>query len=210
MKKKLAVVLCLVMVFMLALTGCGESSKLAGKWEAKVDLTDFLKEDMDDEMLEYIDIDDFSIVLVVEFDKDGTYERSVDEDAFEDSIENMKKAFKKGMTKYFEDEIEEQGLDMTVEEVLEMSDTDMDEVIDEAFDKDMWSAMTKAIKCKGQYKAEDGKIYMSVDEDDEPDDDMYWSYELDGDEFEVTKEKGFDEDQELGEEFLPLTFVKAD
>jgi len=210
MKKKLAVVLCLVMVFMLALTGCGESSKLVGKWEAKVDLTEFLKEDMDNEMLEFIDIDDFSIVLVMEFDKDGTYERSVDEDAFEDSIENVKKSFKKGMTKYFEDLIDEQGLDMTVEEVLEMSDTDMDEVIDQAFDKDMWSEMTEAVKCKGQYKAEDGKIYMSVDEDDEPDDDMYWSYELDGDEFEVTKEKGFDEDEELGEEILPLTFVKAD
>ena len=210
MKKKLAVVLCLVMVFMLALTGCGESSKFVGKWEATIDITEYLKADMDDEMLEYIDIDNFELVLVMEFNKDGTYERTIDEDALADSLDDFKASIKKGLTKYFEAVIDDQGLDMTVDELLEQSDTDMDSVIDEAFDADTWGEIVDAIACEGQYKAEDGKLYLSLDEDDEIDEDMYWVYKLDDGKFKVTKEKGFDEDEELGDEVLPLTFKKAD
>ena len=179
MKKFLALVLAAVMLVGV-LAACGGSKDtvvsgdgIEGKWSATLDMTKMLNEQMDTAGLgEFMQFSDFDLVLAMELKGDGTYTLKVDKDALAGSMESVKGQMKEGMTKYFADLMP--GVD--VDEALGLMGMDMDSLLDQSLDLD---AMADSLDLAGQYKAEDGKLYLSNDVSEAPSDN-YLSCALDG------------------------------
>lgn len=207
MKRSISKVLSIVLMLALVLTlaGCGEQSKFVGKWEAKLDLSDLMNKQMGENaaMADYIKIDDFIMVLELEFEDDGTYKMSVDEDEFADSIDSIKDDLKDGLTDYFEDYIKGMGVQMSVEDVLKQSGTDLDTLVEDALSEETIEGITGEMEKEGNYEVKDGKLFLSDGKDKDIDEDVYTKYEISDDELKLT-ESSDEEEADL----YPMTFKK--
>jgi len=96
---------------------------------------------------------------------------------------------------------------MTVDEMLQMSGTTFDALVEEAFGDAMLNEMISEFETEGKYKVEDGKLYMSEDLDSEIDEEVYETYEFSGDEFKLLESFG-DEDAEEFKDLYPIVFKK--
>ena len=208
----------LVLSLMLSMVGCtdkkdndGDSSKttIVGKWESEWDLSKAMEQMLADEEME-MKLENLKLTVFIEFKDDKTYEMTVDEDSAEDMMKAFLDQYKVVVKKVMEDSAKEYN--MTLDDMLALTgynsfdaywdaikkDMDMDDLVDEM-----------AVEAKGQYKYEDGKLYMSDDEDDEIDKDEYTVVELEGKTMKWTKVVGADEEEEsMVKELLPLTFKK--
>lgn len=216
MKKCLSIALCLglVLTMLFMFTGCNEQKKFVGKWESEIDMTDFFNEGMglDDEMAEYVVIEDFEIVMQLIFNSDGTYKRTVDEDSLEDTLKDAKEDLKDGMMDYFEAYLEDTGLNMSVDELLKASEVDLDELVDEALGEKVLDKMVDDMTDEGNFEVKDGKLFMSDDLDHEIDEDVYETYELNGDELKLIESVGGDDDEDLkdlADELYPMVFERV-
>ena len=216
MKKCLSIALCLGLVFtmLFMFTGCNEQKKFVGKWESEIDMTDFINEGMglDDEMAEYVAIEDFEIVMQLIFNSDGTYKRTVDENSLEDTLEDAKEDLKDGMMDYFKAYLKESGLNMTVDELLEASEVDLDELVEEALGKKVMDEMVDSMTDEGNFEVKDGKLFMSDGLDYEIDEEVYETYELNGDELKLIEAVGGDDDEDLkdlADELYPMVFERV-
>lgn len=212
MKKKLSVILCLVIVIALALTGCGgEKSKFIGKWEADIDMIDYVKKGFatQKDMAEYIELDSFKIAFVMEFDKDGTYKQYVDEDAVEDMLKTAKAEIKSGMIKYFEDYLKDKGINMTVDELLKASNTDLDKTLDDSFGDKFIDSLAEKLEGEGNFVVKDGKLFLSDGVDYAIEEDKYQTYEIEGSTLKILDEFGFEDSDDDEDSLYPLTFKKV-
>lgn len=198
-----------VIVGILSEITAGEKEKFYGTWVAEVDCSDLLNESLsqdDEELAEYITVEDFTMNLVLTFSEDDTYDWEIDEDSVEKSVEKLKSDMADGMTRYFEDMLKDEGIDMSVDEMLESLGVSMDEYLSEMIDTD--TIMAAYEDQEGKFDAEKGKLYMSAGLDFQPDYDVYEEYEFNGNsEFAITGNVGVlvtDEYIDL----YPLVFVK--
>lgn len=179
MKKFLALVLSAVLLVSV-LAACGGDKKatsgdgIEGKWNASIDMTDYINQTLEASgMGEFVQLSDFGMVLTMELKGDNTYTLAVDKDALAASMEGVKDQMKDGLGEYFAQMMP--GVD--VDQALAQSGMSMDDLLDQAMDLD---AMSGSLNLAGQYKAEDGKLYMSNDTSVEPTDN-YLAYDLSGD-----------------------------
>jgi len=208
-RKNLSLLLCLSLLsaLLLVCSGCGNKEKdaLIGEWKCSIDMTDMLKEELeaglgsDQELMSYFDIGTFNIDLTLSFQKDDTYSMSVDEALLEQNIDQLIDSMGQGITKYFEDMIAEEGLDMTVDEVLEASGYTMDQLMAEAFNKEELMSSMDDMESSGTFKAKGGTLILT--DDDGPGTE---SYELDGDKLTLTGEGAEDDVKDL----YPLVFTR--
>lgn len=212
MKKKISVVLCalLVVAMMVSLTGCLDRVKILGVWKGDLDMTEFINESITEEdksVAEYIKIEDFKITVVFEFNSDGTYSQKVDEEAFKKTAESFKEDMKEGMIKYFEAYLEEANVNMSVDELLAASNTDLDKMIAEEYDDDFFKDATDSMTNEGNYEVKGGKLFLSDGADHAVDEDVYDTYEIKGDTLTLLDTFGGDNDEEL-KQFYPMVFTK--
>ena len=214
MKRSLSLVLSilLTLALMLSMIGCGEQSKFIGKWEADVDMAKFINDGMaqagSSDITKYIELDDFGIVFVMEFNEDGTYKMYIDEDSAKDAFEDAKEAFVDGMTEYFEDYIKDMGLGMTVEEVLAASGTDLEDAADQAYGDAMLKSLMDETEKEGNFKVKDGKLFLSDGKDKNVDEKIYDTYEINDDELKLIKSYGSDDED--ANALYPMTFERVD
>lgn len=213
MKKIMKRILCLtaILVMMTMLTACGEQDKFIGSWKAEVNMAQYIMERMveeDPEVAEYFDIDDFTLVLQMTFNDDGTYETIADEEAAKEAFAGLQQDFKDGMTKYLEDMIKTSGLDMTVDDVLAASETTLDEMVEESFGESVLDEMTAEMKAEGNFEVKEGKICMSDGLEYAVDEKVYDTYEISGDELKLLESFGMEEEDDLSE-LYPMTFKKV-
>lgn len=178
----------LIAVMLLAFAGCGKSKsgdkeQFLGTWKATLDMTDLLNESLregigDDEMADFFVIDKFSFDVVFKFNDDGTYSTDVDQASLDKSVETMKTAVKDGLMDYFEVMIDGQELDMSVEELLELSGLSMDDLLEEAMPADLFDDVVAEFKLKGNWKAENGKLYTTESLSDDVNKAGYELYEI--------------------------------
>ena len=176
-------------------------------------MIDYVNEGLSEQedMKEYIDLDSFEIRLVMEFSKDGTYKQYLNESALEDTLSNAKDAFKSGLTDYFEDYIDSLNLNITVEELLDASEVDLDELMEEAFGDKFVEEISKELESEGNFEVKDGKLFMSDGLDYDVEEDKYQVYEFDGDDLKIIEEVGFEDDEERDdvlEKLYPMVFKK--
>ena len=135
-----------------------DNEKLVGTWKADVDFTGYVKEGFErseaGEMAGYFTFSELTIGIVLEFTDEGTFRMWIDPDSIDDLSEKMKTQMEAGLTLYFEDTIREQGLDMTVEELLQASETSMDELLSELDFEPVGGSIPEEV-ASGKYDSQD-------------------------------------------------------
>lgn len=157
MKKWLMVLLCAFFMFS-GLTACSNSEHkenqkdeesvlkrdlILGKWETEVDMTKMMEEIFasDESMGEFIKVSDFKMKFFFTFENNSLMKLEVDETTLAGSFDKFFAGMKQSMHDYFESMIEESEVEMTVDELLEKSNLDLDTLV-----KDMSDAAMKAMK----------------------------------------------------------------
>ena len=211
MKKRVLSVLVAALLLLTMLTACGSKTDKAmlGKWVCEMDFGSYLNEGLatEPEIAQYLMVDEFVLEVELYLNEDGTYKMVADEEAAKEMFKGVQEDFKEGMGKYLDAMIKEQGLNMTVDEMLQMSGTTFDALVEEAFGDAMLNEMISEFETEGKYKVEDGKLYMSEDLDSEIDEEVYETYEFSGDEFKLLESFG-DEDAEEFKDLYPIVFKK--
>lgn len=216
MKKTLSIVLALVLALsaVMLFSGCGIEKKVVGTWKTTIDFTDKLNEmltaDGGEEMAEYFTIKDYKFDVVLAINEDGTYKMSADEASIKTAMTNIGTQLTEGMVKMLEDMFKDAGMDMTVEEYLDMQGMTMDDLTKEMMDSINEEDFT-GMESTGTYVIEDTKIKLTeVGEDGTAVTDIY-EY-VDGT-IKVVEINGIDESDEdaqiLKEVFSNLVFKKA-
>lgn len=218
MKRMIAVLLALVMV--VSMVGCssGDADKLVGTWEADVNLSSTISEMLDSlgqDSAEYFDFSDFSVTMVITFNDDGTYAMTLDEASTQAAFDGLMEDVEAGMVKMLEAQIAENGLDMTVDELLEASGMNLDDLMAEMktsfADEDIISDMVDESTTEGNFEAKDGKLYLSDGKDFAVDEAIYDTYVLDGDTLTLQEHVGDDAavSEALEDTMYPITFEKV-
>ncbi len=215
---KQAICMFLVLTLVFPLAGCvffdsGDKNEFLGTWKVPIDLTEFINEDLkegfaglDEELVDNFQFSSVEVTLVYTFNKDDTYSIRLDQDALNASIEHMKDEFKDIVEVLLENAIAQAELDMTVEELLESQGLDLDGFIDSAvdFDNTITNAIVDTFNMNGQWKAENGQLYLSKSVNQEADD-LSALYEITSDGIRLTKPEGSED--EMG--IYPLLLKKA-
>lgn len=218
MKKLIAMALSLVMV-LLMMAGCGilEQAKLVGTWKAEVDLSEAISQEILGEvgdMGEYFKIDSFKVNFVMTLNSDSTYSVTLEEASVEAAFDELLLVLKDGMIKMLKDQIAEMGLEMTVEEMLAASGMSIDSLMEELAqsleDEDIVESLVEECSNEGNYKVNDGKLYMSDGLEYGVDENVYDTYVLDGDKLTLVEYVGGDEeDMAITKMVYPMVFTKV-
>lgn len=208
LKKVISIALVLMMI--VALSGCSnEKAAVLGTWKAELNLADYINESMaseDAEIAEYLAIDSFCVTMVLTFSDDDTYSVHLDESDMGDALEQFKQDCRAGLERYLKDMMDEMGLDMTIDELMEAMGMSMDELLDEAFTDEMVQDMLDSAKSEGRFKVKDGKLYLSAGLNYDVDESIYGNYTVNGDKLTLLDYTG-EEDEFMG--LYPVTFTKA-
>ncbi len=176
MKKWIALLLCLVLAVS-TLSGCELVDEVLGKltggdsivgtWEAEVDFAEYLTDTMASElgeMASYFDFQDLTLKLVLTFEEDGTYTLSGDKASAEKLFSDLLEQLKPGMVKYLEEQLKASGMEMTVDELLAMSGTTMDALMEQSFSEEMIDEMLEDMESDGEYEIDGDLLYLDGDE----------------------------------------------
>ena len=215
MKKRIALLLSFVLVLSLALCACGGGEKketLVGTWNATIDIAEVYNAEIaasgDETMAEYLSVDSFAIPLVMTFNEDGTYSLTVDKEGMDATMNGLLEDMKVGLEKYFNDYFSSMGLEIDVDEALAASGMSLDALVEEMKAEIMTEDMYADMESEGQYKAEDGKLYLTEDVEVEPVGGVYNTYTIEGD--TLTIEAGTEElEDEMAELLFPLVLKRA-
>lgn len=190
MKKVVTIIFSVLLILSITImfAGCGDADKLVGSWETEMDFTNLVKESMideDEELAEYLEIIDVKLKFIYEFGENGTYKTYLEEETFNDTVKNLRRNYTLGVKKYFEELIENQALNMTVDEVLAKSNTSLEALVDEVLGEKAVNEWKKAAAKEGYFKAKAGKLYISDGLDYSVDREEYETYELSGDTLKI-------------------------
>ena len=199
----------LVCGMMLSLTGCS-SDELTGTWETDMDVTDLFNDSFEEALGDYAEdfkAEKLTLALVFTFNEDGTYEMNVDSEEFLDDVLDMKDDYKKAMLSMYSDILASYGVD-DVEAYLEENGTDIDVIVDAVFNEETLAEAFAVEGMEGNYKALDGKIFITTDLDEEVSvSSGYFDYEIKDGKLLLD---GDTEDTEYEEYFeFPLTFKRV-
>lgn len=217
MKKRVfATVTVLALALSVLLAGCGDKKaggdgdKLAGTWNCTLELADYLNEEFDGEdMGEYLHLDTFPVTLSFTFKDDATYACAVDSDAFAQAVDGVKSAVKDGVTRYAEDMIAAEGVEVSVEELFEMMGTSLDDMVESSFSEEDLADITDEYTFEGKYTAQDGKLCLSDGLEYEVDPASYFSYTLTDTTLTLESATGYTADEDVFGNLYPVTMTKA-
>lgn len=211
MKRKIAMLLCLVIVLSVGLLGCsGGSDPLVGTWNGTMDLAELLNSALaaDAEFGEYLQVSSFALAYNLVFEEDGTYSMTIDDAALDQEMERVKGDLESGLYAYLDDLIAEEGLTLTSDELLNMSGVSMEELMDAALSEEMIDQLLGDLNMEGNFKAEDGKLFLSSGLDSSVDENVYDLYTLDGDTLTIDAGTASSEN-EMSQYVYPMVFTKA-
>lgn len=225
MKRTLALVLCLAMMFscMMVLTACDKGGKqmqeeqkpatIVGDWEGNINFGGMIEEmmldagdDMPEEVRDAIDFSKLKITMMISFDENGGYKTTVDEDSVNEMVDALLEMLSKAMKVVVEEMLEAQGV--TLDEYMSQMGMTWDELMEEAFPReDLIDEMNISDMSEtGKYKIDGNKIYFDDEEEE------YTEFVLTSEKLSFTKvvsEELEDEDaQEILESLLPLEFTR--
>lgn len=224
----LAVSVIMVLSMLLSMAGCtSEQSKFIGTWEAEMKLDEVLNTVLGaNESLEgLVELKDISLTTQTTFNEDGTYKTVAVEESVEEMGEKIIDAVLDGTLKALQNAVAAQGVEMTVEEILAAQGTTKEAMRKEFADSLDVDSMVENFVSEGEYKVEDGKLYMSDENttlDEAVENGKYETYEIDGDTLKLTGAFGdrsldledvSDEVKEAAEKAMhnlyPVTYTKV-
>lgn len=202
-------------VLLMGMSSCSQTSELVGSWHTELDVSDMfnssLTAQLEEDMVPYFSDGEFVLGIDLVFSEDGTYQKSINDEAMTETVDAYKEYMVSAMTSYFEDYLADNGLSMSVEELLIQSDLNLEELADEAMSDTMVNSMKAEFEGKGKYKTEDGKLFLSMGVDYDVDPAVYDTYEFDGETLTLTATydaNGAVEDETITS-LYPITFTKV-
>lgn len=213
MKKRIALLLCLVLALSAFLCGCGsEKDALIGSWTGDMDLTEAVNSAIveglgaeDADMAEYLTVDELKITMTMTFNKDDTYSLVVDEAAMEAAMRGMMDDMAAGMVEYFEVLLEAEGLDMTVEELLAYSGLSVETLAEEMYNSMGAEDMFSDLNSEGNFKVSEGKLFLSDGLDYAVDLAIYETYTVENNTLTIDKGTATDDYEDY---IYPMVFTK--
>ena len=192
-------------------SGAGDKEKFIGTWNAKVDMTELFNDNFQQgmgesgvDLADYFNIDRFELTMIFTFNEDGTYSIVVDEGLLSNTFENVKSDLKDGMTSYFEDMIAAEGVDMSLDEMLDYLGTTLDELIDESIGDDLYDEIAEEFAVSGKWDAANGKLYMTESVSEDIDKNTYDLYEITSGGIKLSEPEGVEDDMGI----FPLLLTK--
>ena len=200
MKKFTALLLAVAML--VSLNGCFGPPEIVGTYETEVDLKDLVVENFDrgfgtqDDTLSLANyLSEFSLTLTFVFNQDGTYQISVAPDSIVDSLNHLKSAVLPLMEDLIFHQFQEKftpfgfGIEshadleaivgMTWDEVFQSAFGKSEEqFIADLVDESFIDALTTEFVTEGNFKAKDGKLYLSKSLDTQISEDSYETYKI--------------------------------
>ena len=165
MKKCIALFLCLVMLVSICLSGCGfEKKKLVGTWETIVDLAPMVNDEMkksDPTIAEFVHVPYLNVTFYLTFNEDDTYSMTVDQEKLDEALQEMMEGMVDGLMRYLEEMLVVEDLGMSLDQVLEMLNLDLDAMLADAYDAMVAEDIFADLETHGYYKAEKGKLYTA-------------------------------------------------
>lgn len=225
-RSRIALVIALIAVMLFTFAGCGgDEDKFVGTWNVKIDMLPALEYGMNEaadedetyaETLKYFEFSSFEIVYCYTFNDDGTYKFSIDEEALAKEVEKLRGEAGAGFEKMIRDIIDENYLDVTVEEYLEIAELDIDETALEMFPDSLIDELVADLKAEGNFEAKDGKLYCSAGYDYAVDELYYEKYEITDNELKILEYvvpvdeiSSLDELEEYGVIIYPMTLTRV-
>ncbi len=153
--KKIALILCFVLLTSLLFTGCKEET-LVGTWYGKLDLGN-LSEEMFSEVSEdfkNVNYSGLEIGMIYEFSEDGTYKMYLDKETFQGFSDAMLKKLRKPLLAYLGALADELGVNLS--DVLTSKGMSEDEVL---------KGMIESVDVIGVLGNVDAELYYRTDGD---------------------------------------------
>ena len=203
----------MVAMMLVSVTACGGSKEtLVGKWETTVAMKEFLYEELEagmgTEVLDYFEFDKLNVKFTFEFKKDNTYVFEVSDKDAEKFVDDLMDIMMDGLEIMVEDEY-----GMSLDDLLTFSGMTKDDFVNQMIEgmggEDALLETIEEAKMEGNYKAEDGKLYLSDGVDKEIDENMYEVYELKGSKLTFKETVGSEADEDMLKALFPLEFKKV-
>lgn len=225
-KGRIALVIALVAVMLFAFAGCGgDEEKFVGTWNATIDMlpafeygmNEGAKEDPESaEILEYFEFSSFELVYTYTFTEEGTYKCTIDDEALQKQLEKLRNEARTGFEKFCQAQIDENELDVTLEEFIEIAELDIDATVLEMFPDSMVDELVADLKLEGNFEAREGKLYCSDGLEYAIDELYYETYEITDTELKLIDciapaddLSALKELEELGMEIYPMTLTRV-
>lgn len=210
-KRIAAMILAVLMVASLAACTKAnpDTAKLIGTWKSDdINLNQALLEAIageDEELATYFDFSDINMVIMMEFNEDGTYKMYTDEENVNEMAENIKKDICAGFEKQFGDM--GAAANMTAQEVVEAAGYEsIEALVDSSINTtDLTEGFT--YKTEGKFILKDGYFFATDDTKLNPptnNTDDGEAYTLDGDKF--TLKASVTEEEDVPDYMKTLTF----
>lgn len=190
MKRMIPLLLTVVLLLGMAtmMTGCGDKTRILGTWKADADYAEAFNlgirsADGMDELSKYFTVEEFIVTTTLVFRDDGSYTMTIDEEAAQKAVSSVRTIIYDGFEKMIQHQIDMLGLHVSVSEYMKLQGTTITAMVDSAFTEEVRKELVDEMvnPHTGNYKLEDGKIYMTEDISEELTEDSYDTYELDGD-----------------------------
>lgn len=208
----------LVLVLILAaavFTGCGEQKKLLGAWECTVDLSSTVQQLLDQEMLGgEFDVSGFSVTARLTFLEDGTFRLEPDRQKLAAAFDTLLKDLENGLIDMLQAQLKEQGLNISVEELLALSGlelSDLTEQLRQSFEEESFlEDLSGVATLEGFYQVKKDKLLFCADEETKIDD-IYTLYTVEDGVLTLSTHVG--ENTFLGDNLIlstaPVVFTKV-
>ena len=171
-------------------------------------------------LLQYMDFSNIGLACTWEFKEDGTYSIDCDDQDYDVFMEEFCTIFADGTWAYMADVIAKEGGGVTAEEVFGMTK----EEFKEEYKSNFSSSMNKEeLHEKGQYRDDNGTVYLSEELTEAPNPEEYFKYTFENHQLKVTEMVETEEEDEDDEQYeddeddvdldvsiiLPLYFTKV-
>lgn len=208
MKKFLCAILTLILLAG-TLTGCSPNkiNDLAGTWETEIGIPSSLSDQLNAELDGLFSLEDLRFTMRITFNEDGTYQVTLDRASVEAAFDSLLEDLEADLISGLESAI---GLDISIEELLEMTGRDLDSLMDEALAMiDMDSLIDKVVDgttFSGNYQLQEGKLFLSAGVEYQPDPGSYVTYSVSGNTLTLS-DPGIENSSFAG--LYPLVFQKV-
>lgn len=202
MKRLFCVILSLLLMLPLCACNIADSDNIIGTWEATVPYGEVFNESLLQtypSMTEYWKIEKFDLVMIYTFREDGTFKAEADRDALTESLKQLRIDLAVGYLRYMEDKgLLEDGI----------NSANLTAIMEQMIGDDYYYAILIESEIRGNYKAEDGKLYATDDLSKQVDESSYEVIEFKGRDKLTIKSYSGEEEGGIASGFHPLVLER--
>lgn len=186
---------------------------ILGTWEGEMDLAAMMADALiagDELAAEYFTFEDLGLRMTMVFREDGTCSVTIDEASMQATMEALMQQLMDGFYKLIEAMLAEEDMDMSVEDFLDAAGVSTDALVEEILREAMNEEALAELAQECNYKAENGKLYLSDDLETEVTDDDASDYTLENGILTIQMPAEVDEENaQMAQHLFPLVLKRA-